>query len=204
MRALDARLYLLFTPELCIADPWATLERALLGGIELVQWRTKAQDPADLARCMHICSERGVPVVVNDDVALAAQLGAAGAHVGQQDMPPPKARKLLGADRWLGISTHDLDQLQKAHAAGANYVGFGPCFPTETKGYAHGLDRDLIRAGAEASEVPLFAIGGIHRRNLPLLVELGVRRIAVSAAVLTAERPQDAAERLLRQLPDPD
>jgi len=197
---MDARLYLLFTPKLCAQDPWETLEQALIGGVDLVQWRVPEPDPADLARCMHIASQHGVPVVVNDQVQLAVQLDAAGAHVGQDDMAPSKARKLLGRDRWLGVSTHDLAQLRAAERAKADYVGFGPCFATETKGYADGLPRELIAEAAASAKVPLFAIGGIHRRTLPLLLELGVQRIAVCAAILGAERPADAAARLRAQL----
>jgi len=201
MRPLDGRLYLLFTPSVCTGDPWETLEQAILGGVDLVQWRQKDRDPTDLARCMHVCRQHAVPVVVNDHVDLAVALDAQGAHVGQDDMKPRQARKALGKERWLGVSTHSLAQLAAAEKARADYVGFGPCFATETKGYAEGLERELISQAAAAATVPLFAIGGIHRHNLPLLRDLGVERIAVSAAILTAPRPFEATQQLRRQLP---
>ena len=200
MRTLDGRLYLLFTPALCAANPWETLEQAILGGVDLVQWRQKDRDPTDLARCMHVCSQHGVPVIVNDHVDLAVALSAPGAHVGQDDMKPREARKALGKERWLGVSTHSIQQLEAAQKAKADYVGFGPCFPTETKGYDEGLDRGLIEAAAHSAKIPLYAIGGIHRRNLPILLDLGVRRVAVSSAILGAEQPMIAAEQLKQQL----
>lgn len=193
------RLYLLFTPDLCSGNPWETLEQVLVGGVDMVQWRSPLPDPAGIARCLHVCRSHGVPVLVNNHVDLAVQLGADGAHVGQGDMPARKARvKLEG--RMLGISTHNLEQLEAAVAALADYVGFGPCFPTETKGYEEGLPREQIAAAATASQVPLYAIGGIHPRNLPILQDLGVARIAVSRAILQAPQPRDAASQLRRIL----
>ena len=193
------RLYLLFTPELCASEPWETLEQALLGGVDMVQWRVRQPDPAGIARCLSVCRAHGVPVLVNDHVKLAALLGADGAHVGQHDMSATKARRQLEG-QLLGVSTHDLQQLRSAAAAGADYVGFGPCFRTATKGYEDGLPRKKIAAAAAAAPVPLYAIGGIQYRNLPILQDLGVERIAVSATILRADQARDAAARLRRIL----
>ena len=140
-----SRLCLLFTQALCARDPWWTLEEALRGGVDLVQWREKLGTPAQLERTLAICAPSGVPVIVNDHVQLACSSAAAGAHVGQDDMPAATARKLLGT-KWLGISTHDEAQVQAAIAAGADYLGLGPCFATATKGYEVGLPRETLRA----------------------------------------------------------
>lgn len=196
---LDARLYLLFTPLRCAGDPRRTLRAALSGGVELVQWRAPVRDRDDqelLTQVLEIGRSAGVAVIVNDDPQLAVEVGAAGAHVGQGDLPAAEARAILGPDRALGVSTHDLLQIRAAEAGGADHLGFGPCFPTATKGYTEGLPRSAIAAAAAATGLPLFAIGGIHRDNLPSLLELGVRRIAVSAAVLGAPDPQGAAREL--------
>ncbi|MFM1873268.1 MAG: Thiamine-phosphate pyrophosphorylase [Planctomycetota bacterium] len=160
-----------------------------------MQWRTKGRHDDQLPRAIEICTEHGVPVVVNDDVALAATHGVGGLHVGQDDAPVAAARARLGR-RWIGVSTHDLEQLARAHADGADYVGFGPCNATATKGYAVALPDDLIAAAAAAAQVPLFAIGGITPTNLPRLLRLGIRRIAVSAAILAAEDPRAASQSL--------
>ena len=165
----------------------------------MVQWRVDEPDPAGIARCLYICRAHGVSVLVNDHVKLAVQLGADGAHVGQKDTPAPNARRKL-KDRLLGVSTHDLEQLRDATEAGADYVGFGPCFPTATKGFEEGLERDQIAAATAASEIPLYAIGGIQPRNLPILQDLGIERIAVCSTILRAGNVHDAASHLHRIL----
>ena len=129
------------------------------------------------------------------------EIGAAGAHVGQDDLPAGEARGILGPARALGVSTHDLPQIRAAEAAGADHIGFGPCFATVTKGYAKGLPRTAVETAVTSTELPLFAIGGITADNLPALLDLGVRRIAVSSAVLEARDPERAA-RQLRELLD--
>jgi thiamine-phosphate pyrophosphorylase len=200
--SFPGRLYLLFTPSLCRQDPWATLSGAISGGVDLVQWRSKAADPSGYLRCRDLCRRRGVPLLVNDDVMLAVRSQAHGAHVGQGDLPAEAARKLLD-EQWLGISTHDLAQITAAAGNGADYVGFGPCFPTATKGYEHGKSSDEIEAAvaaARALAMPLFAIGGITAERLPGLRVIGVDRIAVSSAILAADDPRAAAQALRRML----
>lgn len=198
----DCRLYLLFTPELCVHDPWDTLAAAIDGGIDLVQWRVASADRPGFERCRERCRDAHVPLIVNDDVMLAVRSRVAGAHVGQTDMAADAARKLL-VDGWLGVSTHEPDQIKAAAAAGADYVGFGPCHPTTTKGYAHGKSAAEVEAAITAAalaRMPLFAIGGITADNLPPLRGLGVDRIAVSSAILGAHDPRRAAEALRRWL----
>src|SRR5687767_7691932 len=106
----DGRLYLLFTPSLCRLDPWKTLTAALETGVDLVQWRPKRDDPGGFARCRDLCLRAGVPLLINDDVMLAVRSRAAGAHVGQDEIPADAARKLLRSS-WLGVSTHDPAQI---------------------------------------------------------------------------------------------
>ena len=194
------RLYLLFTPELCLDEPADTLRRALVGGVDVVQWRPVEPDHDELARAVAICRDADVPIIVNDDPALAVAVDADGAHVGQEDVPAAVARDVLGPDRTLGVSTHDLRQLRDAEAGGADYVGFGPCFATETKGYSEGLPLELIEQATAQASVPLFAIGGITAMNLPTLVAAGVRRIAVTASILRAADPAQAAAELRARL----
>lgn len=196
------RLYLLFTPSLCLGEPWATLQAALAAGVDLVQWRSKVADRAGFDRTRQLCHVAGVPLLVNDDVMLALRGRAHGAHVGQDDMPADAARKLL-VEGWLGVSTHRASQIADAAAAGADYVGFGPIHPTATKGYDVGKTAAEIEAAVAAAAkaaVPLFAIGGITAANLPALRAQGVDRIAVSSAILQAEDPAAATRALRRWL----
>lgn len=195
------RLYLLFTPALCRRDPWETLAQALRGGVDLVQWRVPGGGDRDgFERCRLQCRDAGVPLIVNDDVMLAVKSHCAGAHVGQDDMPADAARKLLGRG-WLGVSTHDPAQIKTALAAGADYLGFGPCYPTATKGYEVGKRPDEIAAAlAAAGAVPVFAIGGITADRMPELRAVGVRHVAVSSAVLAAPDAERAAAELLQAI----
>jgi len=196
---LTGRLYLLFTPELCRHDPLDTLDAALDAGVDLVQWRSKRPDRTRFETVRERCLDRRVPLIVNDDVMLALRSESPGAHVGQDDMPADAARKLMFG-RLLGVSTHDLAQIRDAHAARADYVGFGPCHATTTKGYDEGLGYDAIAAAAELCDelsLPMFAIGGITPENLPRLAMTGVRRIAVSSFVLQHDDPAMAVRELM-------
>jgi thiamine-phosphate pyrophosphorylase len=198
--ASERRLYLLFTPELCQHDPQATLAAALDEGVDLVQWRSKRPPNASFHRARELCAARRVPLIVNDDVMLALRSESPGAHVGQEDMPADAARKLMFG-KLLGVSTHDLEQIRAAAAARADYVGFGPCHATQTKGYEEGLGDDEIAAAAELCDelqLPMFAIGGVTPMNLPRLAVLGVRRVAVSSYVLQHNDPATAVRELQR------
>ena len=198
----DCRLYLLFTPELCARDPWGTLAAALAGGADLVQWRVATEDRGGFDRCREMCRNAGVPLIVNDDVMLAVRGRAQGAHVGQTDMAADAARKLL-ADKWLGVSTHSPEQIAAAAAAGADYVGYGPCHPTSTKGYTESkppADLEAAIAAAAARHLPLFAIGGITPDNLPALRATGIDRIAVCGSILGSDDPLRTTRALRRWL----
>ncbi len=192
MSPSTCHLYLLFDPRACRLDPWRTLRDAIAGGVDLVQWRTKGRDCELLPATLAICRALGVPLIVNDDLELAASSGADGVHLGQDDAPVAAARARLGA-LCIGTSTHDLEQLAAAHRDGADCVGFGPCYPTTTKGYQVGLPEETIRAACEASRLPLFAIGGIDADRAVELRQLGVRRVAVGSAILSASEPLAAA-----------
>ena len=197
----DRDLYLLFTPALCAQEPWTTLQECLAAGVGLVQWRTPVVDPAELARCAEECHRQSVPLVVNNDVRVAASNPTAcGAHVGQDDMQPDLARATLRADQILGISSHDPAQAHRAMRAGADYIGIGPCYPTATKGYSKGIPGSSISQVFAETSVPTFAIGGVTVERLAELKDLGCRRVAVSQAILAAPHPGREVERFLSGL----
>lgn len=215
-RLRDARLLLLFSPELCGArDPLAVLEAAL-PWIDLVQVRPKPRErqpsahaPCEArgayewtARVLDLVSARpeGPAVTVDDrvDVALAlAPRGCAGVHLGQDDCPPAIARGLLGPRAWIGLSTHDLEQVALAGEEPVDYLGFGPVHATTTKGYARGLGAEMAWVASVGSPRPVFAIGGIDATNVGELDRVG--RVAVGSAILAAVDP-GAAARELREL----
>ncbi|MGE3878648.1 MAG: thiamine phosphate synthase [Planctomycetota bacterium] len=193
---LIERLYLLFSPAACRADPFATLADALAGGVDLVQWRVKERDEEGARQALAICRAHGARMIVNDDVELALTIGADGAHVGQDDMPARRARRLLGPHRLLGVSTHDLAQIDRAALDGADHLGFGPMFATATKGYAQGLPAGSLEDALRHTSLTIWPIGGIDHCNLGRLQAEGARRIAVSRAILGADDPRAAAHSL--------
>lgn len=202
-----ARVYLIWTPEAARGDPLDAAARALRGGhIGLVQLRMKtaAQDERVETgrRLCALAREAGALFLVNDDVELARSLDADGVHVGQDDAAPEAARAALGADALIGLSTHDADEIRRAHDEPVDYVGLGPCYPTTSKAltYTPGGPALLEAALPAAGDLPVFPIGGILQEHVPALAAAGARAVAVGAAILAADDPAAAAEALHRAL----
>lgn len=176
---------------------------AVAGGADTVQYRQKSggtRGMIETARAMrNICAASGVPLIVNDrvDVALAAE--ANGVHLGQDDFPVALARNLLGAGRVIGVSAGNLDEARQSIADGADYVGFGPIFPTGSKsdaGEAQGLE--ALADFARAVRAPVIAIGGIGAGNAAGVVRSGAHGIAVISAVCCQADPEAAIRNLAR------
>ena len=200
-RLAQARLYWLFTPS-AVAERWEwLLERALLGGVQMVQLREKQQ--ADRT-CLQIaqtvrrrCQEANVLFLVNDRPDLALMAEADGVHLGQDDLPISHARRLLSPETLIGVSTHNLEQVQRAWQEGADYIGVGPVFPSSTKAFEHFPGLEFVRqAVAVSSRRPAFSLGGITLENLPQVLAAGARRIAVSACLSQADDPARVAQQL--------
>jgi len=138
--------------------------------------------------------------IVNDYADVAVAASADGVHLGQEDLSLRQARKILGQDKIIGISCHNLAQALKAQKEGADYIGIGPIFATATKPGCPGIG---LKAAAELKakiKIPYFAIGNIGEGNLKEIIAAGFRRIAVCRAVLKAGNPKQAAKRLYRKL----
>ena len=169
----------------------AIADAALAGGADMIQLRDKTGSLRDLlpqARAIQsLCRSRGALFIVNDRVDLALAAGADGAHVGQEDIPAADARRLLGPTRLLGVSTHNLAQAAEAKRAGADYIGFGPMFPTGTKetGYAP-RGPQALREIRRTLSLPILAIGGISLENVSQVIEAGATALAVISAVVAA------------------
>ncbi|MDE2889401.1 MAG: thiamine phosphate synthase [Gemmatimonadota bacterium] len=176
---------------------------AVDGGAGAVQYRQKSghtRDMIETARAMReICARSGVSLIVNDrvDVALAAE--ADGVHLGQDDFPVVLARNLLGAGRIIGVSAGNPDEARKGIADGADYVGFGPIFPTGSKsdaGEAKGLEK--LADFARAVRAPVIAIGGIGAENAAGVMRSGAHGIAVISAVCCQADPEAATRNLVK------
>lgn len=172
-------------------DHVAIAAAALAGGADMIQLRDKAGDLRELlpqARAIQaLCRSHGAVFIVNDRLDLALAAGADGVHVGQDDLPAEAARRLLPPGRILGVSTHTREQAEAARRVGADYIGFGPMFPTGTKdtGYTpRGLEG--LRDVRAAISLPILAIGGITLDTVDGVIAAGATAPAVISAIVAA------------------
>jgi thiamine-phosphate pyrophosphorylase len=180
------------------------LDAAIRGGCRLVQLREKQWPSGRLLplaeRLLIQCRASGVTFIVNDRVDVAVALGADGVHLGQDDLPPLRARPLLRPGMLLGVSTHSLDQARTAQVAGADYVAVGAMFPTATKPDFELVGPGLIRKLRAEIRVPLIGIGGITPANVGEVIHAGAAGVAVISAVCGAEDPEAACRQFLEAI----
>lgn len=194
-------LYAITDPLLIPDDRlMAAVEQAILGGARLIQYRDKSHDAArrlaQAGALNELCQRHAVPLIINDDVELAAQVGAAGVHVGKDDPAFAIARACLGKNAVIGVSCYDrLDLALEAARAGADYVAFGAFFPSPTKPTEIRASVALLRKARAALSVPIVAIGGITPDNAPLLLDVGADALAVVSGVFGQPDIQAAARR---------
>ena len=181
---------------------------AIAGGADTIQLRQKGGATREMIRVAEgmqaLCKKAGVTFIVNDRVDVAIASHADGVHLGQDDFPIPLARKLLGEEAIIGGSAGNMEEARKCLLEGADYIGFGPVYPTTSKedaGPAGGID--LLKQVVKAVPLPIIAIGGITGDNTPPVIETGVHGIAVISAVCCQENPTEAAK-CLRHLLESD
>lgn len=204
---LKPGLYLLTPDE---ADTGRLLARvaAVVAEASLLQYRNKGADAAlrreQAGALLPLCRAAGVPLVVNDDVRLAQEIGAEGVHLGEHDGEVRSARALLGQDAIIGVSCYDdAARARAAAAAGASYVAFGAFFPSPTKPQARHATPALLREAAVLG-LPRVAIGGITPGNAPALIDAGAELLAVISGVFDAHEPLAAARAYRRCFDRPD
>lgn len=199
-RLVDAKLYVLLTGSQCAASLDWTIQEAAAGGAQIIQLREKDcndRDLLDRARQVRRWTRQaGVLFIMNDRPDIARLVEADGVHLGQDDMPVKEARRILGHDSLIGVSTHNLDQVRQAILDGASYIGIGPTFPSGTKTFADFPGLDFIGQATAETTLPAFAIGGINQTNLPEALAAGAKRIAVSQAICQAQDPRRTAEEM--------
>ena len=173
---------------------------AIDGGAGIVQLREKHLGQADFLaeaeRFVALCREKGAVSIINDNVDIAAQVGADGVHIGQEDLEAGRARQMLGPDKVIGVSAHSVAEALAAQAAGADYLGVGAAFVTGTKTDAKPISRETIRAITAAVDIPVVAIGGISRDNILELRDCGLDGVAVVSALFARADVKDAVEEL--------
>lgn len=203
MKAAVKGLYAVTPDILDTAELAAKVEAALAGGASVVQYRNKAAG-GDLrvaqARSLQaLCRAKGVPLVINDDLELAAEIDAPGLHLGKDDASLQEARALMGPEKLLGASCYNhVDSAITAIRAGADYVAFGSFFPSTVKPGAVHAPVSLLREAKQRIGVPIVAIGGITLDNAPQLISAGADAVAVISALFSAPDICVAAVRFSR------
>jgi thiamine-phosphate pyrophosphorylase len=197
----SAKLYALLTGAQCQASLDWVIEQSAMGGVDVIQLREKTLcDRELLVRAQEVrrwTRKAGVLFIVNDRPDIARLAEADGVHLGQDDMTVRDARKVVGADALIGVSTHTLEQVRQAVLDGANYIGIGPVFPSRTKEFGEFPGLDFVRAAVAETSLPAFALGGIEPSNIDQVVQVGVTRVAVSSVIARSEDPEQVC-RLLR------
>lgn len=194
----NGSLYVLLTSGVAARPLLEVVEDVLRGGADVVQLREKDLSDRELLEAAtairRMTRERGTCFIVNDRPDIAVLADADGVHLGQEDMSLSAARTVVGPGRLIGISTHALTQAEAAAAGGADYIGVGPVFPTQTKGYEQGLGPEYVRSVKAAVGLPLVAIGGINLENVPDVLRAGADCAAVCSAILGADDVRSATE----------
>ncbi len=200
-RFARVRLYVLISESLCRGD-WPTVAAAAIeGGANCLQLREKGLEDGELLsrarRLAAICRERSVLFLVNDRPDIARLADADGVHLGQTDMSPAEARRIVGPDRLIGVSTHNAPQFKQALAAGPDYIAVGPMFASTTKPQDYTPGPDLLALAGRLTDIPVVPIGGITTQNADILIQAGASRLCVCSAVISAPDVSGAARRLV-------
>lgn len=171
-------------------------------GVELIQYRAKELSPrAYFATCSSLAealANVNARLIINDRPDIAAMVGAGGVHVGQDDLTPDDARRICGSGRWVGVSTHNLEQVRAAAHAPVDYIALGPIFPTATKKKPDPVvGTSLIREARKLTQKPIVAIGGITLERAPEVFAAGANSVAVIRDLLDAQDPVARAREFL-------
>jgi len=203
----SGKLYVLLTQAHCRIRILDAARAVVRGGADVVQLREKEASDRKVLKLAHelrwITGNAGVGMIVNDRPDIARLSEADGVHLGQDDLPPAAARKLLAAGQVMGVSTHSVAQAKAAVADGAAYIGVGPVFPTATRGYETGLGIEFLQSVGASVTAPIVAIGGITLENVPgILAAMGNRPVifAICSAILMAADIEEAAAAFKRAM----
>ncbi len=186
----DFSLYLILDAEVCsYIDLLNIAKQAAEGGVDIIQLRDKkglAKDIVSFLKELQKALRGRIPFIVNDRVDLVLAGRASGVHLGQEDLPAQVARKLLGPRAIIGVSCQTFEQAKKAQREGADYIGFGSVFKTQTKPDRRPMDLALLEKVCKTIEIPVFAIGGVTTENILTLRHRGVKRVAVCRQICCA------------------
>lgn len=179
---------------------YSQVEKTLEGGTTFVQLREKELDEEhfleEAKEIKKLCAKYNVPFVINDNVEIALEMDADGVHVGQSDMEAGDVRAKLGPDKIIGVSAQTVEQALLAQERGADYLGVGAVFHTDSKADAADVDHETLKAICEAVDIPVIAIGGISKDNVGELAGSGICGIAVISAIFAEKDIKGATQEL--------
>jgi thiamine-phosphate pyrophosphorylase len=185
------RLYVLISSSIATKSVKETSRLVIDGGADAIQLREKTISDSEFislaGEVRDITTKRGSLLIINDRVHIARKINADGVHLGQQDMSALEARNIIGDEKIIGVSTHNVIQARQAQKDGADYIAIGPIYPTSTKDYEPSVGIEIIREISGAVSIPFIAIGAITLDNLDEILKAGASRIAVCSAIIGAK-----------------
>jgi thiamine-phosphate pyrophosphorylase len=201
-RLVLPRLYVILDSALLTLPAQDCAQSLADAGVRLMQYRSKAASARELLHSSQnlasLLAPRGVSFVVNDRADVAVLAGAGGVHVGQEDLGVEQARELVGSDKWVGVSTHNLEQFQGAAATSADYIAVGPVFKTSSKANPDPVvGTEFVRQVRAFTDKPIVAIGGITLENAAAVIAAGADSVAVISDILRARDPGERARQYI-------
>lgn len=198
------RLYLVTDEQTPLDELLSIVEDAIQGGVSIVQLREKQSDGLLFyEKAKHLkalLKSYQVPLIINDRIDIALAVGADGIHIGQNDLPLTVVKNIVPKSMIVGVSTQTVEQAQTAERNGADYIGVGSVFPTDTKKDAVDISFKSLIAIKNSVTIPAVAIGGIHQHNVQKLNDIDFAGIAVVSAIMKSANPKVAAQKLLKNI----
>lgn len=197
----DFNLYIILDRELLHDKDLISVAKELIcNGINLIQYRDKISSKKEILQNAKRLRELNFPLIINDYPQIAREVDALGVHLGQEDMDILTAREIIGKDKIIGRSTHNLKQALVAEKDGADYIGIGPVFSTSTKKDAIPIGLDVLNEMVNKIRIPIFAIGGITLYNIDSVLDTGINRVAVASAILCSNNIKETVKKFNRRL----
>lgn len=202
---VDFKLYLITDRKQTKLPLPEAVRLALQGGVKAIQLREKdlpVRELLDLARELRkITNEFGARLLINDRVDIAVAVDADGVHLGHQSMPPKPVRKMIGKDKLIGVSTHNLSEARTAEAGGADFITLGPVFFTESKaGLGSPVGLEYLKSVKNWIQISVFGLGGINSGNAGQVLAYGADGISLISAIFSADQIRQAAESMIREI----
>ena len=203
MELKACKIYLVTDEKACLGkDFYVCIEEAIKGGVKIVQLREKNISTKDFyekaLKVKEICKNYGVLFIINDRLDIVQAVGADGVHLGQSDMPIEKAREILKDKFLIGATARNVEEAKRAELLGADYIGSGAIFGTNTKDNAKKLEMEELKKIVASVKIPVFAIGGININNVSSLKNIGLQGICAVSGILSEKDCKKAVDMMLK------